>query len=197
VQRGHDFLSGADLAYVTHNAVAAPTGPPFGKERIVVKFAASGRTVRAAALPLVALLGAGLASCGHTPQLPHPKWPFSRAPAAAPQPVSELVVEPAAGTVGGFLQFWDRNTLLIDLRSVSGSGAATLRRRAGAAWPVRLAFRVSPASIGELEVRGDVRVLFPIAAAEGGIVLKLSPDVYSENTNEIRLAWAPAPAAAP
>src|ERR1700726_2789705 len=86
---------------------------------------------RATAAVLV-LLAAG---CGHLPAL-HP-----------PAPVHELHISAAAGVPSSFPQYWKRNTLVLDLTAASGSGSITLKPAEGAAWPVRLAFRVRPGAI--------------------------------------------------
>lgn len=150
------------------------------------------RALAVASLGVAALL---LGACGHLP--------FVRRAAPAPQPVEELVVEAAPGSAADVLQFWERNTLVIDLRSVSGSGSVTLRPRPRTTWPVRLSFRVVPGSIGELEVKGTQRAVFVVAGAASGkrgsapLDLRLGPGVYTPRTPEITLVWGPAPAVTP
>jgi len=135
------------------------------------------------------LAGAGLAlgllaACAH--------GPFARHVPPAPQPVEELRVEAGEGSSGPLLQFWERNTLVVDLRSVSGSGSATLAPRPQAGWPVRLAFRVVPGSIGELEVKGTQRAVFVVGSGSSAPVeLKLDPGVYTPHTPAITLVWGP------
>jgi hypothetical protein len=76
--------------------------------------------------------------------------------------------------------------------SVAGSGRARLAPKPGAAWPVRIAFRVRPGAFGALEVRGDQRVVMPIAP-EGGEVrdLELAPGVYTSSTQTLEIGWSP------
>jgi hypothetical protein len=125
---------------------------------------------------------------------PHLHWPFGRHAAPAPQPVEELVIEAAPGTSAQFLQFWERNTLVLDMRSASGSGAVTLTPRAHTLWPVRLAFRVTPGAIGQLDVKGEERTVFPVAASGAAPVdLALAPSAYRPRTPAITLGWGPAP----
>lgn len=137
---------------------------------------------------LLTLLAAGLpGACSSPVKL----WPSARVPAPAPQPVNELVIERTAGDATALLQYWERNTLVLDLQSVSGSGQAVLRPAEGRAWPVRLGFRVAPGRIGSLEVRGEQRVIFPITAdgGAGPLELRLAPGVYSAHTERIELRW--------
>ncbi len=173
------------------------------------------RVLPSAGVILAALL---LGACAHTSARPAPDsaatpvtvvtptpkshwyWPFGRHVAPAPQPVEELVVEAAPGSASNVLQFWERNTLVIDLRSVSGSGSVTLTRRPRTTWPVRLSFRVVPGSIGQLEVKATQRAVFVVAAASSGksggaaLDLALGPGVYTPRTPAITLEWGPAPA---
>src|SRR5207249_5621468 len=69
--------------------------------------------------------------------------------------------------LSAYPQYWNRNTLVVDLAAASGSGSITLKPAAGSAWPVRLAFRVTPGSVGLLSVRGDQRLVIPITPAAG------------------------------
>ena len=67
---------------------------------------------------------------------------------------------------------------------------AALRSRTSV---LRLALRVSPGSLGELDVRGAQRVLLPIVSSAGKPVdLELPPGVYPPKTAEITVAWGPA-----
>jgi len=94
-----------------------------------------------------------------------------------------------------FPQYWKRNTLVVDLSSASGSGSITLRPSAGT-WPIRLAFRVTPGAIGELEVRADARTTLPITPSGGKpIDLELAPGLYTPYTAQMTVAWGPATAA--
>jgi hypothetical protein len=109
--------------------------------------------------------------------------------------VEELVVQAAPGSAADFQQFWERNTLVVDMRSASGRGSATLTPRAHTLWPVRIAFRVVPGSIGQLEVRGAERTVFNVAPSGAAPVdLRLGPSAYDSRTSTITVAWGPAPA---
>jgi hypothetical protein len=140
--------------------------------------------VRAGAA-LVALLAA---ACGH---LPAPHWPWHHPPPPPPAPVHELDIS-GAPAADAFPQRWQRNTLLVDLSSASGSGSITLRPAAGSDWPVRLAFRVMPGAIGVLEVRAEQRMSVAVAAGSGKPVdLELSPGVYTPQSAQMTVAWGP------
>jgi hypothetical protein len=102
--------------------------------------------------------------------------------------------------IGGatFPQYWKRNTLLVDLSAASGSGSITLKPAEGGSWPVRVAFRVTPGSIGVLDVRAAQRVSLPIAPGSGKpIDLELSPGVYTTTTPEMSVSWGPLAVAPP
>jgi hypothetical protein len=104
--------------------------------------------------------------------------PWSKKAAAAPVPVNEIAITGAQATA--FPQYWKRNTLVIDLQSASGSGSVTLQPGASGKFPVRVAFRVMPGSIGLLEVQADQRMLLPVTK-EGtkAVDLELVPGVYT------------------
>ena len=110
---------------------------------------------------VMGVLGAG---CSHFSGV---HWPWSHKPQAAPTLVVELSVTTASGAPASIPQYWKRNTLLIDLHDASAEGRIVVKPRAGGQWPVRIAFRVTPGSIGILEVRGEERVVMPVAAQAG------------------------------
>ena len=140
---------------------------------------------RAGAAALV-LLAAG---CGHLPAM---HWPWHQRPAPAAAPVHELdISSTAAGVLDSFPQYWKRNTLVIDLTTASGSGSITLKPAAGAAWPVRLAFRVTPGAIGALEVRAEQRLILPITPAGKSTELELTPRMYTSGTPQMSVSWGP------
>jgi hypothetical protein len=118
-------------------------------------------------------------------------WPWRHRPPAAPAPVQELSIEPA-GAAAPILQFWDRNTLLLDLTSQSGDGGATLHAPAGRGWPVRIEFRVQPGRFAQLEVQGRQRVVFEVPAQGAPVVLKPGPGTYARDTAQITLRWSAA-----
>ena len=118
-------------------------------------------------------------------------WPWHRHPPAPPAPVHELDISGAAAD--SYPQYWQRNTLLVDLSSASGSGSITLKPLAGTTWPVRLALRVTPGAIGTLEVRAAQRVSLPISPTAGKpIDLELNPGVFTPATPAIIVQWGPA-----
>jgi len=119
-------------------------------------------------------------------------WPWHRHPATAPMPVMEVAIASPSGAVAAapaITQFWDRNTLLIDLTAVSAEGVVAMTPIAGRGWPVRLEFRVRPGSIGRLEVVGAEREVFVIPAQGAPLKLKLPPGVYRRDTEQINLSW--------
>jgi hypothetical protein len=137
---------------------------------------------------LAALAGAFLAGCSHFSGV---HWPWTHRTPPPPVPVNELILTTDSGAVAAFPQYWKRNTLLVDLAAASPEGGLVLQPRAGAPWPVRLAFRVAPGSIGVLEVRGDQRVIIPVAQGAGQpIDLELAPGVYTTATAQIKVHWS-------
>ena len=108
----------------------------------------------------------------------------------------ELDIDGANATA--FAQYWKRNTLLVDLSSASGSGSITLKPTAGSTWPVRVGIRVSPGTIGVLQVRGAQRTSLPIETAAGpAIDLELAPAIYPPATKQMTVSWGPLEAPAP
>jgi hypothetical protein len=118
-------------------------------------------------------------------------WPFGKSAAPAPQPVSELELRlPGAGAAPVVLQFWERNTLVIDLQNVASTGQVVLVRRAGNGWPARMAVRMAPQRFETLEVRGAQRLVLPVAAAAtGAVTAELPPGTYEQATTELTLSW--------
>lgn len=152
------------------------------------------REVRTATI--VALLGL-LAGCGGWPHL---RWPWTAPARIAPEAAaSELVITGASGElVTAFPQYWQRNTLVIDMQSAGGAGSVTIAPRSGGTWPVRLGFRVRPGSIGTLDVRGEQRVLLPIASEGAQLIeLELAPGMYSGGTERLSVTWGPTTAQSP
>lgn len=145
---------------------------------------ATGTTARAAALAALLALGA----CSHL------HWPWHRTPPPPPPPVHELDIEGAAAPA----QYWQRNTLLVDLSGASGAGHIVLKPAAGNPWPARLAFRVRPGAFGALEVRGAEREVLPInSAAASPVDLELPPGIYTAATTELSVSWGAAQSPAP
>jgi hypothetical protein len=136
----------------------------------------------------ISVLAVALAGCSHFPSL---HWPWRHKPAPPPE-VHELLETNDAGAPASFPQYWMRNTLVVDLRGATGSGGIVLKPREGVTWPVRLAFKVMPGSIGVLEVRAQQRMVLPVTT-EGTkpIVLELSPGVYTPKSVQITVSWGP------
>lgn len=145
-----------------------------------------GRSVARCAAALAVLLLAG--GCSHMSG----HWPWHKSPPPPPPPpVHELDISGA----DAFPQSWKRNTLLVDLSAASGSGGVTLKPAEGTTWPVRIAFRVTPGAIGELEVHAAQRVVVPISSTSAThIDLELAPGVYTPQSPDMHVSWGPAPA---
>jgi hypothetical protein len=121
---------------------------------------------------------------------------------AASQAVSVLQVRmataaaqtpPSASPPAPIAQYWDRNTLLVDLTHVAGEGGATLTPvNANGGWPVRLEFRVQPGAVARLQVLGAQRVTFIVPAHGAAELLQLDPGVYLADTARITLRWSAA-----
>jgi hypothetical protein len=122
-------------------------------------------------------------------------WPFGKAQAAVPQPVRELdVVVPQDQSMPVVLQFWERNTLVVDLQGASSVGQVTLVRREGQVWPVRIAFRMSPTRFEVLDVRGAQRVVLPVSSSGPGVVtVELPLGAYNESTASLTVLWGAKP----
>ena len=120
--------------------------------------------------------------------------PWHRKPPPAPQPVNELTITSGeGGAQASVAQYWKRNTLVVDLQGLSGTGSLVMKPREGTTWPVRVAFRVMPGQFGILTVRGEQRMLIPITAQGNKPVdLELSPYVYTTKTPQLEVKWEPA-----
>jgi len=158
------------------------------RSRSGARGAACGAAARVVAVAV--LLSAG--GCSHLPAMhwPSVRWPWHHPPPPPAPPVHELDISAGAG--GAYPQYWNRNTLVVDLAAASGSGSITLKPAAGSAWPVRLAFRVTPGSVGLLSVRADQRLVIPITPAAGKpIELELAPRMYTSKTPQMLVSWGP------
>jgi hypothetical protein len=145
--------------------------------------------------PLGLLFGAlCLSAPAWSLHMPALHWPWHGHPrgASGPQPVQELAIQMQSGASSPIAQYWDRNTLLLDMTAVSGEGSALLAPRAGTGWPARLEFRVQSGRLGNLEVRGAQRVLFAVPAQGAATVLQLDPGVYLASTAAITVRWSAA-----
>jgi hypothetical protein len=104
-----------------------------------------------------------------------------------------LTVAAADGSALSWPQVWQRNDVVLDLSGLAGSGSAVVMPRAGLAWPVRVALRVTPGSIGAIDVRGAQRLVMPVPASGAATVdLELPPGVYVAATKQIIINWGPA-----
>src|SRR5262245_37452996 len=122
-------------------------------------------------------------------------WPpIKKKPPPVPEVVHEVDLVNADGTPASYPQTWKRNTLLIDLSGVSGAGAVTARLPADTTWPVRVAVRVRPGSVEQLEVLGEERNVMPVAR-EGltPIDLEFPPSVFRPTTAAIYITWGTMP----
>ena len=126
-------------------------------------------------------------------------WPFHKKPKPVPEAVNDLTLVNADGSTANFPQYWKRNTLVIDLSGAGGGGmgatgsfAAKLPEQT--TWPVRVAIRVRPGSVGQIEIQGEERAIFPVTN-EGTqpIDLQLAPSVYTPKTAAIYISWGPMP----
>jgi hypothetical protein len=148
--------------------------------------------VSRASLAATVLLLLAVSGCAINPSHWRPASP------PAPQNVQEVVIT-RDGVPATYPQHWRGDTLLVDLQGVSGQGGLTLWPREGSTLPVRLAFQVTPGSIGVLEIRANQRSVLPIAdGGRGPIELELDPGVYSPaKTTKIAIAWGPAEPVSP
>ncbi len=139
-------------------------------------------------------LALSLYGCSHMPSvhMPSMHWPWHHKAAPPPPEVHELDETSEGGASASFPQYWVRNTLVVNLQGASGSGSVVLKPREGTAWPVRIAFTVTPGSIGELEVRGEQRTVLPITPTGAQpVFLELSPGVYVPKTPQVTVSWHP------
>jgi hypothetical protein len=138
-----------------------------------------------AAAVVTAVLAAGCS------QFSGMRWPWTHRPPPPPVAVNELSVTLENGAAAAYPQYWKRNTLLVDLHDVPQEGGVVLQPRTGGGWPMRLAFRVTPGSIGVLEVRGEERLILTVARAGAPVDLELAPGVYTATTAHLKVHWSP------
>jgi hypothetical protein len=142
-------------------------------------------------LALVAACMVALSGCSTMSKL----WPFHRKPKPAPPAVHEFNLVNADGSEASYPQYWQRNTLVVDLSGVSGSGAVTARLPEETTWPVRVAVRVRPGSIQQLEILGEERNVLAVSGEGTKLIdLELAPTVYTPKTAAIYISWGPMPA---
>jgi hypothetical protein len=140
------------------------------------------------------LLGASLllAACATPRALKPSSWhlPWRHPPVAAPEPVSELLVDGVGGAAApAIVQTWNRNNLRVDLTALTGSGEMQLRPRPQIGWPVRIEFAVRPGSFQRLEVQGAERVLFTVASSGDTQTLLLSPGAHPRTAASLAVRW--------
>jgi hypothetical protein len=122
-------------------------------------------------------------------------WPpIQKKAAPAPEAVNELNLVNTDGTPASFPQYWKRNTLVIDLSGIGASGNVAARLPEETTWPVRVAVRVRPGSVGQIEIQGEERNVLPVAT-EGTqpIDIEFAPSVYTPRTAAIYISWGPSP----
>jgi hypothetical protein len=140
------------------------------------------------------LLAGSLGLAGCTSLSVHLPWAHKSPP--APEVSLALTMAAPDGTTLSWPQFWQRNDVVLDMSGLTGTGSAVVMPRTGLAWPVRVALRVTPGAIGEIEVRGAQRFIVPMAATGAGAVdVELPPGVYVASTKQLTLTWGPASAA--
>jgi hypothetical protein len=117
-------------------------------------------------------------------------WPFDKKTPPAPEAVHEVELVNADGTPASYPQYWKRNTLLIDLSGVSGVGSVAARLPADTTWPVRVAVRVQPGSVEQMEFVGEERNVIAVSR-EGTLPIDLEfpASVYRPTTGAIYINW--------
>lgn len=142
-------------------------------------------------LALIVALGLALAGCSMSP----PKiWPFYKKPKPLPEVVHEVDLANPDGSAANYPQYWKRNTLVIDLSGVSGTGSVAARLPADTTWPVRVAVRLRPGSVEQVEVVGEERSV--VSVAREGVApvdFELSPSVFRGNTGALYISWGAMP----
>lgn len=127
-------------------------------------------------------------------------WPFHKKAKPVPAAVNELTLVNADGSPANFPQYWKRNTLVIDLSGVGGAGMGATGNVAArlpeeTTWPVRVAVRVRPGSVGQIEIQGEERNVLAVSPdGTQPIDLEFAPSVYTPKTAAIYISWGPMPA---
>jgi hypothetical protein len=142
----------------------------------------------------VALLAAAclaLSACSTMSKL----WPFHKKAKAGPTAVHEFNLVNADGSAATYPQYWVRNTLVLDLSGVGGTGSVAARLPDETTWPVRVAVRVRPGSVDQLEILGEERNVLPVSRdGVKPIDITLAPSVYTPKTAAIYISWGAQPA---
>lgn len=132
-----------------------------------------------------------LTACGHMGKL----WPFGKKAKAGPVPVNELQLVSSEGNPVDFPQYWSRNTLIIDLSGASGAGSIAARLPPDTTWPVRMAVRVFPRAVQQVEILGEERNVLPVTTdGSKGVEIEIAPSLYTPRTAALYISWGPMPA---
>jgi hypothetical protein len=143
-----------------------------------------------ARLALLVVACVALSACSTMSKL----WPFHPKAKPVPPPVHELNLVNADGSEATYPQLWVRNTLVLDLTGVSGAGAVAARLPEETTWPVRVALRVRPGSVEQLEVQGEERDVLPVTKdGVKPIDITLAHSVYTPKTAAIYISWGTMP----
>lgn len=141
---------------------------------------------------LVAACCLALTACGTLS--PKSLWPFHKKPKAGPEAVNELTLVNEEGSAVSYPQYWKRNTLVIDLTGISGQGGFAAKLPDETTWPVRVALRVQPGSVGQLEVQAEERNVLPvIGQGTKPVDIELTTSLYTPRTAAIYISWGPVP----
>jgi hypothetical protein len=147
------------------------------------------------AIAVSLLVGAVIGLCGCSSLSAHLHLPWWHKAPPPTEVSTALTVATPQGAALAWPQYWQRNDVVLDLSGVTGSGSAVVMPRAGLAWPIRVALRVTAGSIGQIEVRGAQRLVVPVPASGGALDLELPPGVYVAATKQLTLNWGPIDAA--
>lgn len=143
-----------------------------------------------ARLVVLAVCCLALGACGTMSKL----WPFGKKAKAGPEAVQALELVNADGTPASYPQYWARNSLVIDLSAIGGSGSVAAKLPAETAWPVRVAVRVRPGSVQQIEILGEERNVLAVSPDGTKLIdLEFAPTVYTPQTAAIYISWGPMP----
>ncbi len=119
--------------------------------------------------------------------------PWSHQVPPPPEVSTALTVATPEGAALSWPQFWLRNDVVLDMSGVAGTGSAVVAPRSGLAWPVRVAFRVTPGAVGALDIRGAQRFVVSVPGGSPTADIELPPGVYQATTGQLTVHWGPAP----
>jgi hypothetical protein len=143
-----------------------------------------------ARLVILAACCLALGACGTMSKL----WPFGKKAKPGPEAVQALELVNADGTPASYPQYWSRNALVIDLSGVSGSGSVAAKLPPETLWPVRVAVRVRPGGVQQIEIQGEERNVLAVSPDGTKLIdLELAPTVYTPQTAAIYISWGPMP----